>query len=414
MLATIRGFAQSQWIDTVTQTQVSPFNSENGILIFPTIYLMLSLSSFFTLWTSFAVRLRSRGWKIKPCTILACDLVVFLLAALITFQKAFPINKYHYSIGGFNAIVTACLSNFVAFTLFLSDVLVFNKIAKHQTMEQKKHEVAHYIFNWYIIIGAFAFMFLEHWSFERAGEFCLMTLLTIGYGNIVPKTFYGRLVMIVYTSVGLIGTYGLLNGIVAEDVVEEEESNGEDCSDANASDYEDENSSNLAPLPLTMSYTGDSILSTNTERTRKTYENSTLRGVVVVISILMWWVFSSCVFSYFENWTFFEGDFTLNNPVAIEFWWFFLFNAMSIIVYVLQLAGSHVARRIAKRQEDHLKQRKARQLKRKLRAQQQLTAMLDLEHMENSMSNGDLAHGNTFPSLRSPTRRVPANRIFVT
>ncbi|KAI8898635.1 hypothetical protein BC833DRAFT_421653 [Globomyces pollinis-pini] len=189
-------------------------------------------------------------------------------------------------------------------------------------------------------------MFLEHWSFERAGEFCLMTLLTIGYGNIVPKTFYGRLVMIVYTSVGLIVAGFFV--LTFEDVVEEEvetkrrESNGEDCSDANASDYEDENSSNLAPLPLTMSYTGDSILSTNTERTRKTYENSTLRGVVVVISILMWWVFSSCVFSYFENWTFFEGfyfafvsmtgvgygDFTLNNPVAIEFWWFFLFNAV--------------------------------------------------------------------------------------
>ena len=30
-----------------------------------------------------------------------------------------------------------------------------------------------------------------------------MTLLTIGYGNIVPATFWGRFFMIFYTSVGL-------------------------------------------------------------------------------------------------------------------------------------------------------------------------------------------------------------------
>lgn len=55
----------------------------------------------------------------------------------------------------------------------------------------------------YILFGAGWFCYLENWGFERASEFCLMTLLTIGYGNIVPATFWGRFFMIFYTSVGL-------------------------------------------------------------------------------------------------------------------------------------------------------------------------------------------------------------------
>lgn len=55
----------------------------------------------------------------------------------------------------------------------------------------------------YILFGAGWFCYLEGWGFERASEFCLMTLLTIGYGNIVPNTFGGRFFMIFYTTIGL-------------------------------------------------------------------------------------------------------------------------------------------------------------------------------------------------------------------
>ena len=56
----------------------------------------------------------------------------------------------------------------------------------------------------YIAFGAGFFCYFEKWRFEIAAQFCLMTLLTIGYGNIVPITFAGRLFMIFYTMLGFL------------------------------------------------------------------------------------------------------------------------------------------------------------------------------------------------------------------
>jgi hypothetical protein len=59
------------------------------------------------------------------------------------------------------------------------------------------------MFTRYIILGSLLFSHIEPWSFEQAGQFAIMTLLTIGYGDIVPLSFWGRLVTILYTIVGL-------------------------------------------------------------------------------------------------------------------------------------------------------------------------------------------------------------------
>jgi voltage-gated potassium channel Kch len=68
------------------------------------------------------------------------------------------------------------------------------------------------------MFGGMIFTFVEEtWHYNRASEFCLMTLLTIGYGNTVPSTFHGRFTMIVYTTVGLfIAGFFIIS---AEDVI---------------------------------------------------------------------------------------------------------------------------------------------------------------------------------------------------
>ena len=65
-------------------------------------------------------------------------------------------------------------------------------------------EFANLLFICYLLFGGMCFSFLEGWDFAKSTEFCLMTLMTIGYGNITPTTFWGRIVMMVYTSAGLV------------------------------------------------------------------------------------------------------------------------------------------------------------------------------------------------------------------
>ena len=67
------------------------------------------------------------------------------------------------------------------------------------------------------MFGGMIFSYIENWNYSKASEFCLMTLLTIGYGNDVPETFWGRLTMMIYASVGLlVATFFILS---TEDVI---------------------------------------------------------------------------------------------------------------------------------------------------------------------------------------------------
>ncbi len=126
-----------------------------------------------------------------------------LWVTVVGFYTRYHPNEYVYNAAGTAACTTAAISSFVATIFTASDLLVFHRITRQQTIEQKKYELANFLFISYIVLGSCIFSVLEKWNFERAGQFCLMTLLTIGYGDIVPQTFWGRLTMIIYTIFGL-------------------------------------------------------------------------------------------------------------------------------------------------------------------------------------------------------------------
>jgi hypothetical protein len=125
------------------------------------------------------------------------------MVVVVNFLTIYPPHLYVYSAGGAAAAVTGTIASFLAALLIGLDALVFHVVSPQQTLEQKKFEFANFLFVMYIIFGSFLFSHLEPWTFERAGAFCLMTLLTIGYGDIVPITFWGRMSMILYTIFGL-------------------------------------------------------------------------------------------------------------------------------------------------------------------------------------------------------------------
>ena len=63
-----------------------------------------------------------------------------------------------------------------------------------------------------IAIGTVAYVILEHWSVLDAVYFCVVTLATVGYGDLHPTTDAGKLFTILYILSGL----GIIAGFITE------------------------------------------------------------------------------------------------------------------------------------------------------------------------------------------------------
>ncbi len=51
--------------------------------------------------------------------------------------------------------------------------------------------------------GTIFYHIIEKWSFVDAFYFCIVTLATVGYGDLVPKTDFGKLFTTAYIIVGI-------------------------------------------------------------------------------------------------------------------------------------------------------------------------------------------------------------------
>jgi hypothetical protein len=98
----------------------------------------------------------------------------------ITYIIKFPPSKTLFTPGGFPSIWSGSIALFVS--LILSSMYIYNYDDDVKTsLEELTYELSNSLFVWYIVFGGIVFTILEQWNFERAAEFCLMTLLTIGY-----------------------------------------------------------------------------------------------------------------------------------------------------------------------------------------------------------------------------------------
>jgi voltage-gated potassium channel len=57
--------------------------------------------------------------------------------------------------------------------------------------------------------GTVFYHFIEKWSWVNSWYFCVVTLATVGYGDLVPKTDFGKLFTTLYIIVGagIIGAF---------------------------------------------------------------------------------------------------------------------------------------------------------------------------------------------------------------
>lgn len=54
-----------------------------------------------------------------------------------------------------------------------------------------------------IAVGTFFFHAVEKWSWLNSYYFCIVTLTTVGYGDIVPKTPLGKFATTIYILLGV-------------------------------------------------------------------------------------------------------------------------------------------------------------------------------------------------------------------
>lgn len=54
-----------------------------------------------------------------------------------------------------------------------------------------------------LIGGSIFYMQVEHWRFIDAMFFCVVTLATVGYGNLVPTTDASKIFTMIYIVVGI-------------------------------------------------------------------------------------------------------------------------------------------------------------------------------------------------------------------
>jgi voltage-gated potassium channel len=64
-----------------------------------------------------------------------------------------------------------------------------------------------------LIIGTFSYHYLEGWSYLDALYFSVVTLTTIGYGDLYPVTKGGKIFTIIYIILGLGIILGFINTI---------------------------------------------------------------------------------------------------------------------------------------------------------------------------------------------------------
>ena len=160
----------------------------------------------------FCIRLRQLQMKKQPSTLVAASAMSiqgpsFNLGALLftvigSYIKRHPeMNASQWGMGLIATIVGAVVSLLSALLLWFDLTLLKDHI--RQTHSQRQFIFANICFIWIIIAGAILFHYTEGWTFEIASQFSIATILTIGYGNIVVKTDRGKILTIVYSSIGL-------------------------------------------------------------------------------------------------------------------------------------------------------------------------------------------------------------------
>ena len=251
-------------------------------------------------------------WKLFSASLAALQGGILLYVS-VTFLVQYPPSKFIYSQGGVIAAFSSGLSSSYGAVLIFLHAWMCSKSNESQslTKSQRGFELSVLIFICYILAGGAIFMKLESWEYEKSIQFCMVTLLTIGYGNIVARTFWGRFAMILYTTFGLLvaGYYALsfeeliLEKHYSVDTDKEELSPTDDVFDAISNFDESRAESRSSSLE-----TNPSLFNLDDGFWNSLFAQRLLTTLKFAVWICLWWFGVSAVFASQEpNWTYLDS-----------------------------------------------------------------------------------------------------------
>ncbi|KAJ3115353.1 hypothetical protein HDU96_000780 [Phlyctochytrium bullatum] len=210
----IRAISSPEWLTSTIDGTAQRITSIHLVL--------LAIAGISSLIVAVAICLRTLEKSVRASSMVilvaGCLQCSALVAALVLYGRfnnagiAGSGSAFVWTQGGTAAVAAAAFSGFAQIR-FILDALLNRLANRNLTRSKRKLIIACYVAVATIALGGLAFHFLEDWDFAAAYSFCIITLLTIGYGNVSPHTTAGRVFLFVYFVVGTLNTGYLVSSI---------------------------------------------------------------------------------------------------------------------------------------------------------------------------------------------------------
>ncbi|KAI8911860.1 hypothetical protein EDD86DRAFT_203501 [Gorgonomyces haynaldii] len=340
-----------------------------------------------------AIRIRQLHVKRKPAkmVIIGCTFTITLI--LYSCLGIFFANNPKVPLSSYGIGLVACIVGTTIYSaasiLFMVDILISHHYEAEKDVkdDQRQFIFASMIFIWVLILGSIVFHFVEQWPFERATQYSLVTILTIGYGNITATTYLGKFLTMLYASIGImiVGFYIIsfednLGREETELMVGRRPSMDENSPEEPRMPESDTEPLESDPIPLDKSETFNSIWSVGSYLSQKKPSPRTqeikalLSKYRIIFFFIAWWLFCSSLFSYFEDWVFLDavyfcftsmmaigfGDLVAKTPAGVQLWHYFLYTTVAMIATFFNNLGASIKLRFRKQMQ---KQRQRYQMR---------------------------------------------------
>lgn len=209
----------------------------------------------------------------------------------------------------------------------------------------------------YVIVGSLIFTWGENWSTWSSVYFCIITLSTVGYGDMTPSTDWTKIVALLYVYIGLFFFTTVIGTIIGRRTTQREVQEGLE------SDEEEEDGPTWPEVPIEggppqhpASPKGYSLYRKDLMRRHTSIAKAVL-AIFILISIAT--IFFSCnedfsavdslYFTMITMSTVGYGDINMKHASTMIFDVFFVIIGVSLLIYFLLTLGALFAKKMRRR-----------------------------------------------------------------
>ncbi|KAI9290755.1 voltage-gated potassium channel [Neoconidiobolus thromboides FSU 785] len=251
--------------------------------------------------------------------------IAFILGPIIKFWVEYlPLVQSQANLkftGDFMAGIGAALISFISVIFLLIDYFRQDQLRRKGsgiTNSQRTLVVFAILVSMWSAIGAIIFSSVENWTFTRGIYFTMVTMTTIGFGDLVPKELGTRIFLFFYAIIGMV-MMGILINSIRIVILEGFENIYMEKVEALYKTYYGESMSSNEDLGLLS--TKQQLLTGHFEpqnaskirrKQRKLLNNEkwtllTRQLQFSILSLILFWFLGAVIFMLIEDWTYFDA-----------------------------------------------------------------------------------------------------------